>query len=132
VVSERIDYDGVGEAGHSCQEATLGRSECWVQDWVQLEKEKWLGSSRKRHQIGHLDFCPPRLLTEGLTVVSTLHAQGVLNPELCGSPNLGLSTDKMPSRSRIRPRGCKSPGSDLEGRSTPQRECRLRSAVALQ
>jgi hypothetical protein len=27
-----------------------------VQDWVQLEKEKWLPNSRKRHQIGHLDF----------------------------------------------------------------------------
>jgi len=35
-----------------------------VQDWVQLEKEKWLPNSCKRHQIGHLDFGFPRLLTE--------------------------------------------------------------------
>src|SRR5438445_7579895 len=28
----------------------------WVQVWVQLKKEKWLPISRKRHQMGHLDF----------------------------------------------------------------------------
>jgi hypothetical protein len=28
----------------------------WVQDWVQLKKEKRLAVSYKRHQIGHLDF----------------------------------------------------------------------------
>ena len=38
----------------------------WVQVWVQLKKEKWLPISRKRHQIGHLDFQSFRLLTEGL------------------------------------------------------------------
>ena len=36
--------------------------------WVQLKKEKWLPISRKRHQIGHLDFRSFRLLTEGLLV----------------------------------------------------------------
>jgi hypothetical protein len=40
----------------------------WVQVWVQLKKEKWLPISRKRHQIGHLDFRSFRLLTEGLLV----------------------------------------------------------------
>src|ERR1700751_3850782 len=40
----------------------------WVQDWVQLESKEWLRIFGKRHQIGHLDFCPPRLLTEGLLV----------------------------------------------------------------
>jgi hypothetical protein len=38
----------------------------WVQVWVQLKKEKWLPISRKRHQIGHLDFKAFQLLTEGL------------------------------------------------------------------
>src|SRR5256885_14917016 len=38
----------------------------WVQVWVQLKKEKWLPISRKRHQMGHLDFRSSRLLTEGL------------------------------------------------------------------
>ncbi|HKT25548.1 MAG TPA: hypothetical protein VJR04_13150, partial [Terriglobales bacterium] len=28
----------------------------WVQDWVQLEKEKWLQIFCKRHQIGQLGF----------------------------------------------------------------------------
>jgi len=37
-------------------------------NWVQLERGKWLPISCKRHQIGHLDFGPPRLLTEGLLV----------------------------------------------------------------
>src|SRR6266436_673389 len=36
----------------------------WVQVWVQLKREKWLPVSRKRHQIGHLDFRSFRLLTE--------------------------------------------------------------------
>ncbi len=40
----------------------------WVQVWVQLKKEKWLPISRKRHQIGQLDFRSFRLLTEGLLV----------------------------------------------------------------
>src|SRR5206468_10278364 len=40
--------------------------DAWVQVWVQLKKEKWLPISRKRHQIGHLDFQSFRLLTEGL------------------------------------------------------------------
>src|SRR6266404_5104826 len=40
----------------------------WVQVWVQLKKEKWLPISRKRHQMGHLDFRSSRLLTEGLLV----------------------------------------------------------------
>ena len=31
-------------------------------------KGKWLRIPCKRHQIGHLDFRPPRLLTEGLLV----------------------------------------------------------------
>src|SRR6266446_3143487 len=43
-------------------------SPAWVQVWVQLKKEKWLPISRKRHQIGHLDFRSFRLLTEGLLV----------------------------------------------------------------
>jgi len=30
-----------------------------VQHWVQVEKEKWLPISCKRHQIGRLDFCFP-------------------------------------------------------------------------
>jgi len=38
-----------------------------VQDWVQLNEEKWIRISRKR-QIADLDFSPPRLLTEGLRV----------------------------------------------------------------
>jgi len=37
--------------------------DAWVQVWVQLKKEKWLPISRKRHQIGHLDFRSFRLLT---------------------------------------------------------------------
>ena len=40
----------------------------WVQVWVQLENEKWLPISRKRHQIGQLDLRSFRLLTEGLQV----------------------------------------------------------------
>src|SRR6266446_10264841 len=40
----------------------------WVQVWVQLKKEKWLPISRKRHQIGQLDFRSFRLLTEMLEV----------------------------------------------------------------
>src|SRR6266404_2752775 len=32
------------------------------------QKKKWLPMSRKRHQIGHLDFRLPRLLTEMLEV----------------------------------------------------------------
>ena len=36
----------------------------WVQHWVQLENEEWLRIFGKRHQIGHLDFCLHRLLTE--------------------------------------------------------------------
>ena len=40
----------------------------WVQHWVQLERGKWLPISRKRHQIGHLDFRHSRLLTEMLEV----------------------------------------------------------------
>src|SRR5216684_8888023 len=40
----------------------------WVQVWVQLKREKWLPISRKRHQIGHLDFRSFRLLTEMLEV----------------------------------------------------------------
>src|SRR5208283_2265587 len=40
----------------------------WVQVWVRLKKEKWLPISRKRHQIGHLDFRSFRLLTEMLEV----------------------------------------------------------------
>src|SRR6266851_142058 len=40
----------------------------WVQVWVQLKKGKWLPISRKRHQIGRLDFRSFRLLTEGLLV----------------------------------------------------------------
>lgn len=44
----------------------------WVQVWVQLEKEKWLPIPRKRHQIGHLDFCHFRLLTEGFQISLTL------------------------------------------------------------
>jgi hypothetical protein len=42
----------------------------WVQVWVQLKKEKWLPISRKRHQIGHLDFRSFRLLTNLKTVES--------------------------------------------------------------
>src|SRR5258707_6856090 len=42
--------------------------DAWVQVWVQLKKEKWLPISRKRHQIGHLDFRSFRLLTEMLEV----------------------------------------------------------------
>jgi hypothetical protein len=42
-------------------------SPVWVQVWVQLKKEKWFPISRKRHQIGHLDFRSFRLLTEGFT-----------------------------------------------------------------
>src|SRR5213082_2502990 len=38
--------------------------------WVQLKKEKWLSISRKRHQIGHLDFRSFRLLTNLKTVES--------------------------------------------------------------
>ena len=38
----------------------------WVQDWVQPEKQEWLRVLCKRHQTRHLDFCPPRLLTESL------------------------------------------------------------------
>jgi hypothetical protein len=41
--------------------------DAWVQAWVQQNEEKWLPISRKRHQIGHLDFRLPRLLTEGLS-----------------------------------------------------------------
>ena len=41
-------------------------SPAWVQVWVQLKKEKWLPISRKRHQIGHLDFRSFRLLTDRL------------------------------------------------------------------
>src|SRR6266436_387590 len=40
----------------------------WVQVWVQLKRKEWLPISRKRHQIGHLDFRSFRLLTEGLLV----------------------------------------------------------------
>jgi len=40
----------------------------WVQDWVQLKKVEWLEILCTRQQIGHLDFCPRRLLTEGLLV----------------------------------------------------------------
>ena len=47
------------------------RLQPWVQVWVQLKKEKWLLISRKRHQIGHLDFRSFRLLTERLQ--SSLH-----------------------------------------------------------
>ena len=42
--------------------------DAWVQVWVQLKKKKWLPISRKRHQIGHLDFRSFRLLTEMLEV----------------------------------------------------------------
>src|SRR5580693_671467 len=35
----------------------------WVQGWVQLKRKEWLQASCKRHQIGHLDFSHPRLLT---------------------------------------------------------------------
>src|SRR5258707_3660311 len=42
--------------------------DAWVQVWVQLNEEKWLPISRKRHQIGHLDFRSFRLLTEMLEV----------------------------------------------------------------
>jgi hypothetical protein len=38
----------------------------WMQDWVQLEKKKWLRISRKRHR--HLDFSHSRPLTEGVLV----------------------------------------------------------------
>jgi hypothetical protein len=38
--------------------------DAWVQVWVQLKKEKWLPISRKRHQIGQLDFRSFRLLTD--------------------------------------------------------------------
>ena len=44
------------------------RPRFWVQRWVQLEKEKWLPISCKRHQIGQLACWPPRLLTEMLEV----------------------------------------------------------------
>src|SRR5260370_38305159 len=44
--------------------------DAWVQVWVQLKKEKWLPISRKRHQIGHLDFRSFRLLTNCKTVES--------------------------------------------------------------
>src|SRR5712692_10475277 len=43
-------------------------SPAWVQVWVQLKNEKWLPISRKRHQIGHLDFRSFRLLTDRLQV----------------------------------------------------------------
>ena len=36
----------------------------WVQVWVPLKMEKWLPISRKRHQIGQLDFRSFRLLTK--------------------------------------------------------------------
>ena len=38
----------------------------WVQHWVQLEQGKGLPISCKRHQIGHLGFSQPRLLTDRL------------------------------------------------------------------
>jgi len=40
----------------------------WVQVWVPLKMEKWLPISRKRHQIGQLDFRSFRLLTDRLQV----------------------------------------------------------------
>ncbi len=56
----------------------------WVQVWVQLRKEKWLPISRKRHQIGQLDFRSFRLLTEMLQV-----------RVLPGEPNSFLSITSM-------------------------------------
>jgi hypothetical protein len=49
-------------------EAPDSEDDAWVQMWVQLKKEKWLPISRKRHQIGHIDFRSFRLLTEGLLI----------------------------------------------------------------
>jgi hypothetical protein len=40
----------------------------WVQHWVQLKRGEWLRIFGKRHHIGHLDFSPDQLLTEGLLV----------------------------------------------------------------
>jgi hypothetical protein len=50
---------------------------------VQLKKEEWLPVSCKRHQIGHLDFWQPRLLTEELPlqICSTVTAAPLLKIE---------------------------------------------------
>ncbi len=52
----------------ACREFHYSLNGPWVQVWVQLQKEKWLPISRKRYQIGHLDFSSSRLLTETLEV----------------------------------------------------------------
>src|SRR5882762_8050230 len=57
-------------------------SPAWVQVWMQLKNEKWLPISRKRHQIGHLDFRSFRLLTEcsGFDCAPTVQESNVFNP----------------------------------------------------
>ncbi len=52
------------QAERSLNQDTL--TALWVQVLVQLEREKWLPISHKRHQIGHLDLRSSRLLTERL------------------------------------------------------------------
>src|SRR6266850_3015959 len=48
----------------------------WVV-WVQLRKKKWLPISCKRHQIGHLEFSPHRLLTASEEVRAVTHDLGL-------------------------------------------------------
>jgi hypothetical protein len=57
-----ISQRAVGNQAQHC------RLLAWVQVRVQVRKEKRLPISRKRHQIGDLNFSLPRLLTEGLLV----------------------------------------------------------------
>jgi hypothetical protein len=66
---ERLDYavelaKHVNPRGRSLAHPAM----TWVQVWVQLENEKWLPISRKRHQIGQLDLRSFRLLTDRLWV----------------------------------------------------------------
>jgi len=63
----------------------IRRGSTWVQVWVQLKRERWLPISRKRHQIGQLDFGLFRLLTEGLQIQG-YPDNPTKRPRLC-SPN---------------------------------------------
>jgi len=57
---------------------------------VQLKRGEWLQIPCKRHQIGHLEFSPHRLLTEGFQVRI-----------LAGEPNLSITCSKFTFRKKV-------------------------------